>query len=208
MSTSRLKQLKKLIPPPGHFLVLKPEEVFKKSRAKNESGGRKLNLVEQPSLAKKVYAMYARCHNNATGLLHEARLLYQNQHYARAVALGIAAWEELGKSQIAADYYSGVLLDVDYTEAFKNHRIKTAYLVRTGVIDGSGHFKIGTNPRIGNSLENIRQDALYVSENNDPHEAFAEADAEFIIKRVSKHIEYINYAEELNGRIGSKGLFK
>src|ERR1700722_12326166 len=115
---SRLDELDKLIPPPGHFLVVKKESLIEK-RPKDEKNGAPLDFLKQPAVAKTVYAMYARCHNNAVDLLNEARLLFQTERYARAIALGISAWEELGKSQIAADYYSGILQDTDYKEAFK-----------------------------------------------------------------------------------------
>lgn len=204
------KELETLIPPPGHFIVLDPTSAkpVKQSAQKNALKSKKLDIPKEPTSAKRVYATYATCWNNAVRLLDEARLLFQNGRYARVVALAITAWEELGKSQIAADYYTGVLSEAKYKEAFKNHRFKTSYLARTGLIDGSQKFKVGFNPIIGERLENIRQNALYASETNDPEETFSKKDAVFVLQRVWQHRQYIHYAEELNGRIGSKALFK
>lgn len=61
---------------------------------------------------------------------------------------------------------------------------------------------------VAKALEQIRQSALYVDENNDPSENFTEEDATLIIKKVNGHHESIMHAEWLNGRIGSKALFK
>jgi AbiV family abortive infection protein len=202
------EDIEKLMPPPGHFTVISKEDLVEKdNKHSSKKEGRKLDIFKEPEVAKKVYEMYVACWNNAVDLLNEAKLLYQNVRYARSIALGIAAWEELGKSQIAADYYSGVVSDIVYREAFRNHGAKTSYLVRTGVA-GLDNFTVATQPEIGKRLEKIRQNALYVSETNDPKEAFTKDHAEFVLERVREHLEYIRYAEEFNGRIGSKALFK
>ena len=201
------EDLENLMPPPGHFTVISKEDLVEEHKEQSKKEGRKLDIFKEPKVAKKVYEMYVACWNNAVDLLNEAKLLYQNGRYARSVALGISAWEELGKSQIAADYYSGVVSDLIYNEAFRNHGAKTSYLVRTGVA-GLGNFTVATQPEIGKRLEKIRQNALYVSETNEPKEVFKKEHAEFVHERVKEHLEYIRFAEEFNGRIGSKALFK
>jgi AbiV family abortive infection protein len=118
------------------------------------------------------------------------------------------AWEELGKSQIAADYYSGVLTDREYKAAFKEHRTKTSYLNRSGAIDGKSFLTVAYNSTLGHRLEEARQKALYASTDNVPRDAVTAENAREVIERVNEHIRYIRFAEELNGRIGSKALFK
>ena len=81
-------------------------------------------------------------------------------------------------------------------------------MVRTAVIDENRKFGIASMSIIGEKLEQIRQDALYTSETSNPLEKFAEKDADFVLRRVWEHKEYIRFAEEFNGRIGSKALFK
>ena len=41
-----------------------------------------------------------------------------------------------------------------------------------------------------------------------PREAITHENAKKIIDRANEHIDYIRFAEEFNGRIGSKALFK
>jgi AbiV family abortive infection protein len=196
--------IKALIMPPGHF-VMGPDERF---QVTGKSEGQKLHIFKDSKTAEKVFSAYARCHENAVALLDEAEILQKARKYARAFALAIFAWEELGKSQIAADYYGGILTDLEYKSAFKDHRRKTAYLNRAGAIDGSQSLTVAFNPTIGHRLEDAKQAALYASADNDPSEEITEQNAQEAIKRVKGHLEYIRFAEALNGRIGSSGLFK
>jgi AbiV family abortive infection protein len=197
-----------LIPEPGHFLVFDPA---KETQAPSKQIVKKvLNIIENPELAKKVFRVYARAHNNACSLLEEAELLLENGFYSRAVMLAIMSFEEIGKSQIAADYYSGVLSENEYQRSFKVHK-KTSFASRMAVIGGeSPNIKNGywVNDDIAIEFENIRQKSVYVDEENDPLQAFSKSDAELIIRKVRAHIEYIIYAEEFNNRIGSRALFK
>jgi AbiV family abortive infection protein len=193
-----------LIMPPGHF-VIEPSKRFTLAGA---AEGKKLNIFKDSEVAEKVYRAYAQCHNNAVALIEDAELLFGAGRFARACALAIVAWEELGKSQIAADYYSGVLTESEYKAAFKEHRLKTAYLNRTGVIGGNSFLTVAYNTTIGHRLEAVRQVALYASADNSPSEQINKENARDIIDRVDEHIKYIRFAEEFNGRIGSKALFK
>jgi AbiV family abortive infection protein len=148
------------------------------------------------------------CHNNAVDLISDAEILCQVGKFARSFALAIIAWEELGKSQIAADYYSELLSDKEYKAAFKEHRMKTSYLNRAGAINGKEFLTVAYNTTLGHRLEEARQTALYASGKSVPREAIDQENAKEIIDRVNEHIHYIRFAEEFNGRIGSKALFK
>jgi AbiV family abortive infection protein len=146
---------------------------------------------------------------NSLELLDEAKILLKNKSYARAVALAIMSYEELGKSQIAADYYTGILPESEYKKAFKQHK-KTAYANRYAAIGTHEKVKHGyfIDNSVAKTLESIRQSALYADENNNPIENFNEDDALLIIRKVQEHHEAIQHAEWLNDRIGSKALFK
>jgi AbiV family abortive infection protein len=196
--------IEKLIIRPGCFVV-NPDKRF---RIAGGGKGKKLNMFKDPDDAKQVYAAYARCHNNAVILITDSETLFAARRFPRAFALAITAWEELGKSQIAADYHSGVLTDIEYNAAFKEHRIKTAYLNRAGAIDGSDFLTVAYNTTIGHRLEEARQTALYASANSNPSDEITEENARDVIERVKAHLEYIRFAENFNGRIGSKALFK
>jgi AbiV family abortive infection protein len=193
-----------LIIRPGHFVV-EPGKQFKVTGAVE---GKKLNIFNDSEAAEKVYKAYDRCYSNAVALTADAELLFQAGRFARACALAIIAWEELGKSQIAADYYSGVLTEAEYKAAFKEHRLKTSYLNRAGAIDSNTFLTVAYNTTIGHRLEEVRQAALYASADNNPSEEITKENARDVIDRVNEHINYIRFAEEFNGRIGSKALFK
>lgn len=195
-----------LIIRPGMFVV-GPD---KRYRVTGQDGGQgqKLDLFKDKELAHSVYQAYVKCHKNAVDLVSDAEILLAAGKNARSCALAIMAWEELGKSQIAADYYSGVLTDREYKAAFTEHRVKTSYLNRAGAIDGKAMLTVAYNSTLGHKLEEIRQTALYASTKNMPREVITQENAKEIIDRVNEHIHYIRFAEEFNGRIGSKALFK
>jgi len=167
-----------------------------------------MNTIKERKKAEIVFSVFNKSKNNSMDLLNEAKILLEKQSYARAVALAIMSYEELGKSQIAADYYS-VLPEAEYKKAFKRHE-KTSYVSRYAAIGSHEKVKHGyyIDKNVAKTLEQIRQSALYVDENNDPSENFTEEDATFIIQKVNEHHESIMHAEWLNGRIGSKALFK
>lgn len=211
----KISKSKDLIGEPGHFFKVDGVSVDN-LRDKNNARSKNLDIFKNTEEAKKVYTVYEKSFNNAVSLLEEAKLLFHNKFYARTVALAIMSFEELGKSQIAADYYTGLLTEQDYERAFKDHGSKKSFAGRyrafqvTDKSKGCGVSDLGFAISSDNSseLEEIRQSALYVSENNDPREDINQEDAEIVLRKVWKHINYVRYAEELNGRIGSKALFK
>jgi len=201
-----------LIGPPGYFIKIEGNNEIKSEKINSK----KLDIFKNKDESKGVYATYAKSFNNSVSLLEEAKLLFQNKFYARAVALAIMSFEELGKSQIVADYYTGILTEEDYKRSFRDHGRKKSFAGRYKAFQVSNKkkgynvkdlgFAFGTDS--STELEKIRQGALYVDENNNPLKDINEEDAEAIIKKVWEHISYVRYAEELNGRIGSKALFK
>jgi AbiV family abortive infection protein len=195
-----------LITRPGMFVV-NPDQRYRVT-GREEPQGQKLDIFKDKELAHSVYQAYVKCHDNAVDLISDAEILFAAGKFARSCALAILAWEELGKSQIAVDYYSGVLTDREYKAAFKEHRVKTSYLNRAGAIDGKAMLTVAYNSTLGHKLEEIRQTALYASAKNMPREAITNDNAKEIIDRVNENIHYIRFAEEFNGRIGSKALFK
>ncbi len=208
-------KIKDLIGKPGHFLKVETVKVRARGEQKSKPSN-KLDIFKNPEEAKKVYAVYARSFNNAVSLLEEAELLFHNKFYARTVALAIMSFEELGKSQIAADYYTGILNKEDYKRAFRDHGSKKCFAGRYRAFQIENQKKgykvsdLGFAVSLDKSgeLEKIRQNALYVSEDNDPHKDIGKRDAETVLEKVCEHINYVQYAEEFNGRIGSKALFK
>jgi AbiV family abortive infection protein len=199
------EDIEKLIPEPGCFIVFKGED--NQSSPKKES--RKIEVKKEKKRSKDAYEVFCNSKENSIDLLREAQLLLDNGCYARAVALAIMSYEELGKSQIAADYYSGILPEDEYKKAFKTHK-KTSFASRHAAIGSHEKVKYGLfiDDNIAGELELLRQSAFYVDETNNPSNNFSKEDAEFIIQKVKSHIEAIQHAEWLNQRIGSKALFK
>ena len=60
--------------------------------------------------------------DQAYKLLEEAELLYKNESFHRAFFLGISALEEISKSQMAADVYTGLLNEDHFKSAYKDHK--------------------------------------------------------------------------------------
>jgi AbiV len=89
---------------PRHFIVA-PDRRYRIAGGEAEG---KLDKFEDKEAAAKVYAAFVHCHNNAVDLIDDAEILFAACKYARSFALAIVAWEELGKSQIAADFWPGV----------------------------------------------------------------------------------------------------
>ncbi|MDQ8209661.1 AbiV family abortive infection protein [Coraliomargarita sp. SDUM461003] len=195
-----------LIPLPGCFLVFDDDD-----KPKSQNGGQAvfLDSSKYPEKAQAALDVFRKSKRNSISLLQEAILLNENGFYPRAAALAIMSYEELGKSQIAADYYTKLIPESIYKAAFRKHE-KTAYTSRHRAIGNHEKVKHGfhIDKSIARELETMRQRALYVDENNNPIESFSQDDAELIISKVAEHQRAIEHAEELNCRIGSKALFK
>lgn len=195
-----------LIPTPGCFIKF-PET--KSSESASCSDAVYLDPLKQPEKASTVLSVFKKSRINSRSLLNEAVLLCENGFYSRAAALAIMSYEELGKSQIAADYYSRLIPESIYKAAFKKHE-KTAYTSRFKAIGDNEKVRHGflIDKNIAKELEVMRQRALYVDESSTPVESFSKDDAELIINKVAEHHSAIDFAEDLNCRIGSKALFK
>lgn len=200
--------IEEIISLPGCFLVFDREQK-RNSDPTEQAKGSFLDMFKEKEKAEKVLSVFRASKINSLNLLEEARLLLKNKSYARAIALAIMSYEELGKSQIAADYYSGILPESEYKKAFRKHN-KTAYANRYAVIGYHEKVRHGyfVDSSVAKTLESIRQMALYADEDNNPSDNFNEEDALMLINKVSEHQEAIQHAEWLNERIGSKALFK
>lgn len=176
---------------------------------------KKQGASKRPPGREGLLRLYYACLENARGLLEEAELLLQRGSVARAFALAFTAYEEIGKSQVVADFYNDQVAESEFASAFCLHALKLAYLERVVHLSG-GPFPEGTieyDVRKLNLLTARRNDALYVNRVNGfepqaPADIITADQAREMIDAGYKEIESIAWAEELNGRIGSKGLFK
>jgi len=158
---------------------------------------------------RKPCSLWSACLENAERLLEEAELLLEHGHFARAYALGFTAYEEVGKSQFAADWATGLVTDDVLDAAFKQHRTKVAYAAR--------HYDSEANivyaPEDFQAHWLLRQSALYVERDANnapiaPRTVVCEEDALDMIETVRRALDEIDHALWLNERIGTKGLFK
>ncbi len=183
-------------------------------QTKRRSEGDEEGVQGHPELLQ----LYRACISNAEGLLKDAHLLLANNRIARTFALAYTAYEEIGKSQVVADAYSGAVAASELKVAFRSHDLKAAYVgrvVRLEVPPGS-HWPEATieyDTIQAKPLFEARMRSLYVDFGveylpTEPVEAITRERATKMVDLVEKELQAIAWAEEFNGRIGTKGLFK
>jgi len=166
--------------------------------------------------------IYNQAHNNATDLLCEVKILFENKKYARSYFLAFTALEEISKSQFAADVFTGFSQEADFLKFYKDHHKK---------IDGVewAHFDANSDlyniiyigPDIDDTkkitskkpLWEKRQNSLYVNINEQeiivPAEQISKDDAEGIIHITETALSRIMEVTEVFGnQIGTKGFMK
>ncbi|GEM_PF-1996804 len=182
-----------------HWFVMKT-----KKKQQSEDGSLKVKHWDN------ILKLYRACLKNASDLADEAELLCENCRYARAMALALFAIEEIGKSQIVADFFNDMVSNSEMEEAFKKHEIKSAYNFRKFVLD---NMTIEYNPSDGKEYHKTRMEALYVDyldgyKPQEPENFFTKEHVSKIIDSVRKEINDISLMEVLTERIGSKSFMK
>ena len=163
-----------------------------------------------------ILPLYHACKENAVALLDEAEILFDQKRYARAFFLAFTALEEVGKSQLVADYLTDCISEEEFRDAFKRHDLKVAYLYRCVFVPdkiGQKEAKIEYNMEDSKDEIRLRMNSLYVSltdnhELSKPEDKVDRKSAMEMIEEVKEHLNSILNAEWLNQRLGSKGLFK
>ncbi|NMB91649.1 AbiV family abortive infection protein [candidate division WWE3 bacterium] len=154
-----------------------------------------------------------RARNNALDLLLEAKLLAENERFARAFFLACLSLEELGKSQMTLDYAAGLITRDNLEKAFaggKAHALKLAYQHRWMELKNIGRVtaSIKYNLQEGERLQKLKELAVYTAEKKNPEQDW-KALAEEEVKFVDDWFYDIMYAEWLNSpKRGSKSLWK
>jgi len=182
-----------------------------KSRSKANSPD---DLLPQKSWSA-VLRLYDACLKNVDQLLDEADLLLDNGHHARALALALVAHEEIGKSQVVADYFNNMLSKKEFEEAFSRHEIKSAYNARQFHITSTDPFEaniVYDRPKAKQYSE-YRMASLYVDCSEDyepqlPSDTVTAEDASSAITACRKKIQYIHTMALATERIGSKSFTK
>ena len=160
--------------------------------------------------SQALFRLHDACRRNASALIDEAELLFKHRRHERAFFLAVGSYEEIGKSQVVADYITGVTSSDEFEAAFRSHRFKIAFNERyIQVPPGELRYDLEG----GGTLVGQRNAALYVdrAETDEPllpSDAITEEHARKMIDRVHEEFDSIVYAEWMNGRIGSEGLLK
>lgn len=164
---------------------------------------------------KTYYSLYSCAHNNAVDLLAEAKLLFGAKHYARAYFLALTALEEIAKSQLAADVYTGFISEEEFHEKFTYHGEKLKS-VKWATLDAN-EYAYGLRSLYGKDFlikkpsEKKRMAALYTDIKQNkvtiPKETIKSIDAESIIETVSVALRTLVENVDFHGRkIGTKGF--
>ncbi|MBK7808831.1 MAG: AbiV family abortive infection protein [Saprospiraceae bacterium] len=148
-------------------------------------------------------------------LLGEAELLLENESYERAYFLGFASLEEISKSQMAADVFTGIMKEEDFQKDYTKHNKKISR-VEWIKIDGNSLPQFtGDGIEIMNFDFSKKLKSMYVDSDFDlkklstPSESVSKSDAENIIKAVKVGLSRIYEVTIENGeQIGTKGFMK
>lgn len=157
--------------------------------------------------ARKAFDTYKWAADNAIELIEDARLLARSARHARAFALACTALEEIGKSQYAADVYTGFIPSNGFEENIRNHKLKTGYAARV-VESGELLEPLLRDKETAKKIFERRNDALYASPDHKVENAAFEADALTMIAYCEAWVERIRSQEEIAERIGSKAFLK
>lgn len=73
---------------------------------------------------EKFLAIYSAALANAEELLSDAEILVERERYATGYFLAFTALEEISKSQLAADVYTGFIAEQEFWDVYRNHKQK------------------------------------------------------------------------------------
>jgi AbiV family abortive infection protein len=159
--------------------------------------------------------MYLTSLNEAGKLLEEAKLLLKNNSHERAYFLGFSALEEISKSQLSADVYTGFITEGEFKKVYRDHKEKISR-VKWIQLDGNLFpFFSGDGIKINDFDFRKKLRSMYVDIDSkseiisSPSEAITKADAESIIKAINVGLYRIYQVTKENGeQIGTKGFMK
>ncbi len=168
------------------------------------------------------FDVYQAAHKNAVNLLKEAKLLFNGKHYARSYALAYTSLEEISKSQLAADVFTGFSKEKEFLKKYTDHKSKISR-IKWAHFDASSfpYNEVWIGPDIDDTrkmdpkepLWVKRQKGLYVDIENGniitPNESITEDDAQDLIHIVNVALQRIWEMTEYYGhQIGTKGFMK
>jgi AbiV family abortive infection protein len=181
-------------------------------RAALESGGLGVQRLPKseapPEVRDAAWDTYKRAHNNAADLVEDAHVLRESGRHARAFALACTALEEIGKSQFAADVYTGFSPPDEFLKLIRDHRFKSAYTTRAVVFSSLPEPNLHLDANTAEELFQLRNDALYASPDNEVANANFEDDATTMIEYCEIWLDTIVQMQIMAERIGTKAFLK
>jgi AbiV family abortive infection protein len=179
----------------------------------------KLKAAEPPKTGKRINTaildLYDACLENAKSLIVEAELLLSHNYHARAFSLAYTAFEELGKSQLVADYFNQLVAESEFREAFRDHKMKMAYINRYVVIPSTPNddWLIEYDKQSVSTKLEYRMRSLYVDYGDNfkakiPNEIIPIDLAESTVKGARKFLKEIIMMSYLTERIGTNSFTK
>ena len=117
-------------------------------------------------LPNEFLILYERAETNARELLQEAEILFDAGKFPRAYALAFTALEEISKSQLAADVYTGLITEEEFQRHYRDHKKKIGRMLwatedaKRYLDSPEGDYVDVQEPTFAN-----RMDAMYVSIN-------------------------------------------
>jgi len=168
------------------------------------------------SQAKEIYLeTYLASIAEAYKLLNETELLFKNKSFQRAYFLGISALEEISKSQMAADVFTGLIKEDEFKNSYRNHKKKITRIKWIKIDGNSFPYFSYDNVLIKDFDFQKKLKSMYVdidfdlNEISTPNDSITENDAESIIKAVKVGLYRIHQVTVENGeQIGTKGFMK
>jgi AbiV family abortive infection protein len=158
--------------------------------------------------------LYRIAHNNAVDLLREAEVLFERRSYQRAYFLAFTGLEEIAKSQLSADVFTGYIDEAEFWDVFRNHKKKIGRMAWAS-LDAEHYLDLEkeTYFDIEHPTTAQRMHALYVHFENgtvkSPKDLITEDDARAIIHTLRVAIDrIIEMTEYLGHQIGTKGFMK
>ena len=175
--------------------------------------------LEPPKTGKRrieawVLDLYDACLKNARELIEESNLLLINGHHARGYFLAYTAMDELGKSQVVADYFNDMVSKAEFEAAFRDHRVKAAYVTRYVNIPDNlqGEWFIEYDPRSTGAQFQERNRSLYTEHVAQvpqlPAMAISLEAANELHATAAKYLSEIVRMAYISERIGTKAFTK
>ncbi len=159
--------------------------------------------------------LYDSCLKNASNLLEESALLLAKKHHARAYFLAYTAMEELGKSQVVADYFNEMVATKEFEAAFRDHKFKAAYVKRYVEIPDNitDDWFIEYDRNAAAGYAQARHSALYVEclpDNSPrmPEDSITHEAAERLLSTAKNYFSEIMRMAYVSERIGTKAFTK